>query len=310
MNKGWVTAGCEGIELGMLVLGVLPLPLFLLAAMLAGRLINIPSAGAVRKGEELTFISPPEGADALERGALSRKWYSYSCVCARNNSLVLGHPQAQGGRENQQEKSHFGDDVDFAKEGVAPRIVSLGADHVEKQITKLAQRTAGVNDAHAVLSSRVALFRTRVHGGNQLPATARWMGAAVGLRIKFRIAAVTGKHVIELRSAAPGVPRIGIDLGDLDDRGKVEEKASAVSAGAEEKIRGWLVFISRQHAVCKRAQVSASGIALAKNDLQFRVRGRIVFAGRRHAPEFELRRGVLANLAVAPALYFQRRQQR
>src|SRR5260370_2524363 len=120
MNKGCVTAGCEGIELGMLVLGVLPLPLFFWAAMFAGRPINIPSASTIRKGEELTFISPPEGADALERGALSRKWYSYSWVCARNNSLVLGQPQAQRRRENQQAKSHFADNVHFPNKGVAP----------------------------------------------------------------------------------------------------------------------------------------------------------------------------------------------
>src|SRR5258707_5428784 len=55
MNSGCVREGCVGLfELGMLLLGGLPLPFW--AAIVAGKPINTPSASTVRKQEELTPI--------------------------------------------------------------------------------------------------------------------------------------------------------------------------------------------------------------------------------------------------------------
>src|SRR6266404_4642481 len=62
MSSGCVREVCDGFEVGILLLG--GVPLFFWAAITAGKPINIPNASTIHKREELTPIRTSKLSDA------------------------------------------------------------------------------------------------------------------------------------------------------------------------------------------------------------------------------------------------------
>src|SRR5215469_12554150 len=96
--------------------------------------------------------------------------------------------------------------INFAEERVTPGIIGFRGDDVKEQVTEPAERAAGITDAYPVLTAGITFFWPGVHGGEQFPAARDRIRAAVRLSIELWIAAVAGKHVIELRGAASRMP--------------------------------------------------------------------------------------------------------
>src|SRR5439155_6211567 len=91
-------------------------------------------------------------------------------------------------------------------------IVRPGAEDVKQQIAIFPKRSAVVGDADAVLSAGVALFRARVHAGDQLPTARGRIGVSLGLGIEVRGRSVAGVKLIDLWPARARMPGVGVDL--------------------------------------------------------------------------------------------------
>ena len=110
---------------------------------------------------------------------------------------------AAGGQIGQ-ERGVAVDDVDFAEEGVAEGVVGFGLGDVEEEIAELADGGAGVGDADAILSARLAVRRTAVDGGDELPAAGGRVGIAPRRGLEVGGGAVGSVELVHLRAASPG----------------------------------------------------------------------------------------------------------
>src|ERR1700682_3820622 len=169
-----------------------------------------------------------------------------------------------------------GMDVDLAVERLAPGVVAFGFEDVEEEVAERAEGAGGVGEAHAVLAAGVAFPGTCINEGEALPTAGGGVGLRVGGGIEVRGCAVAGVHVIELRRAGVGMPRVGVDLGDVDGRAEVDAEAAAPGVGLEEQVRARLVFDRWQDAVGERAELAAIAVEGAGDERHFRVRRRVV----------------------------------
>src|SRR2546422_24215 len=145
-----------------------------------------------------------------------------------------------------------------------------------------------------MLTAVVALLRSSIDNGNQLPTASGWINVALGLSIEFGVRPIAGPEPVYLRPACVGVPRVGVDLGNFDSAAQIHAEASAAGPGVEEEVLSGLIFISWQHAIGKRAQVCTVGIDLTVEEQELCLGGRVVFGRQRHILEFESagRRGI------------------
>src|SRR5262249_2041782 len=138
-----------------------------------------------------------------------------------------------------------------------------------------AQRAGVVRYAHAVLPAGLAGLGAGVHAGNLRPADRRRISPSLGRGIEAVRSAIRGVKCVDLRSAARRLPRIRINLLDLDNTAQIELKPSAIGPGVEEEILTRIVFVLGQQTVVELFDVAAIGVALAVHDDEFELAGRI-----------------------------------
>src|SRR6476661_1123629 len=102
------------------------------------------------------------------------------------------------------------------------------------------------------------------------------------------------------------MPRVGVDLCDIDRRREVHAETTAGTAGTKENIRARLVFVARQPSVDERRQFRASLVQVAVDQRQLRVRARIVFNRRRD--RFELKLASRGTTRIALKLHWRQKQ--
>src|SRR5260370_40355104 len=108
-----------------------------------------------------------------------------------------------------------------------------------------------------MLSTRFARLRQRDDGGNKPPAAGYRVNASLGLAIKFRIRPIARVKLVQLRAARGGMPRISINLRELNGAAKIHTKPAAVGTLVKKEVRARLILFSRQQSICKRAQIGA-----------------------------------------------------
>ena len=84
------------------------------------------------------------------------------------------------------------------------------------------------------------------------------------------------------------MPRIRVDLFDVDCAAQVNKKPSTVGACTKEEILRWLIFIEGDFAITQLVEVAAIAVPPAVDDGEFCFCGRVAFRGRWNALELEI----------------------
>src|SRR6185503_21392426 len=93
---------------------------------------------------------------------------------------------------------------------------------------------------------------------------------------------------VQLWTTRVWVPRVSVDVGNLDRSTKVHAETATRASSPEENIRARLVFIARQATVCECCEFSTATVQVAVDQRQLRTRRSVVFGRGSDVFEFEL----------------------
>ena len=149
------------------------------------------------------------------------------------------------------------DHVDLAVKGVAEGVVLLGRGDIQQQVAVLADRAGRVGNAYAVLSADVAAVGRVSTAAKSFQPHLAGSVARFGCGIESRPGAVGGVELVDLRPARAGVPRIRVDLLDLDGLAQVDRQPAAVFSLGEEEVPVGLVLFGGHLAIVQDLQIAA-----------------------------------------------------
>src|SRR5436190_14202769 len=94
------------------------------------------------------------------------------------------------------------------------------------------------------------------------------------------------------------MPRITVDLLDLNGAAQVQQNSAALGPSVEEEVFGWLVLLTRQFTVTQLFETAGILVFAAGNDGELRVPRCVVSERRRNIFEPKARGGFVVSISL------------
>ena len=172
------------------------------------------------------------------------------------------------------------DDIDLAVKRVAKWIRCFCAENIEQQIAIFANRPARIRNAHSILAALFALLWPRIDGRDQFPSGLCRCCSSLWLGFESVFLSIAGVKFVNLRATRARMPRVSVDLFDLNGVGEIDQQAASIGVLCEEKILGRLIPFRRKSSILKLAQAAAVLVPRTIHECEFGRCSGVAFHGR------------------------------